>query len=116
MGQSTDAILFYGYTWQDEDEGNLLDWWYEEAWNKESPIEIGTHCSAEYEIPYMFVKESESTARRGYPVQIDPDNVASMTSGKCSDWNKQLDQFIEDNDIDLTATEGPGWFLVSYWG
>lgn len=184
MGQSTDAILFYGYCWDDElparalfdpswdedeeDEDHDTTWaefvalkrgvtnpwasfppelnnWrehgltYEEKeirvkqWIDEHDAEldarrdaikaieaefgcdIGWHCSSDYGMPYIFVKESEITASRGNPqklVSIDElfnDETAGL-------WDEKLSAFVAElGCASRLPQRHPGWWLVSYW-
>lgn len=119
MGQSTNAILFYGYCWSDEVDGDLTSeerWEISEEGRKEFGVEIGTHCSCDCPMPYIFISESETTARRGFPQRI----VMEHPHGQHK-WDVQLHDFITKYGISLDkpeygdAPQGPGWFLVSDW-
>lgn len=117
MGQSTDAILFFGYTWGEEgeleglmarapdvDEDDARDWeeivakrrghvnpwdkhesggnWCDDnreaidEWNaikmaigeEFGGVDIGTHCSGDYPIAYLFVWQMR--VNRGYPESL----------------------------------------------
>ena len=180
MGTSTNAILFYGYCWDDEEvsitsllfpdfdeeveETNDLEWqeliaikrgfqnpwknypnaeieslpyeerraatkrwtddhqgeldeWYElkRAIDSEFGIEISTHCSSECAMPYVYVVESEITAIRGTPEEL---NLGVFTGqldlGK--DWDGKMQRFI--NELGIITPEAqhhPRWWLVSDW-
>lgn len=173
MGQSTDAILFYGYVWDDEDAEPWDDYrndeWYEavakrrgitspwdfyrdsgaeaqhgalpyqqqepayESWkNKvgfeamltewndvkdsikaEHPtIDVSSHCSCDYPMPYICISETERTARRGFPEALD---LTKMPPAGQHKWDVELNNFVKALDIDILDAQGPGWFLVSNW-
>lgn len=199
MGQSTDAILFYGYTWTEEAEPEELfgedEWWekvarrrgiaspydnyptegemltfgrqyapapqaknggqarwqieqhYKEfarkVWSfanddaytrwrsaedeirSEFGCDVGTHCSCDYPIPYIYVMESRVVAIRGYPKELDMHRLlhVSLDPFKGRLWTDLLDRFLEElevefpdpNDEYANKVQGPGWFLVSNW-
>lgn len=174
MGQSTDAILFYGYCWSDEDtifEFDNEDEWYEvlavrrgadnpwafykesgaetehmllpyaqqsvayEAWKVEVGfdslyetwkattdaikvefnVEIGTHCSCDYPMPYIAIPSTETRAYRGGPKRLEHPSVYPNGYEDSDEWNAELKRFVEELDIDVSDAEGPGWFLVSMW-
>jgi hypothetical protein len=121
MGQSTDAILFYGYCWFDE-HGDFTDddWETSKQGKEEFGVEIGSHCSCDYPMPYIYISESEQRASRGDPERVNTEMVAAphdVTAG----WDNQLRAFIAKHQISLDKREyedgpqGPGWFLVSNW-
>lgn len=102
MGVSTDAILFYGYCWDEEPDFDL-DYWYD----FEGPVQRSTHCSAEHPIPYVTVAESRITASRG-----SPEEVKSLAVKP--EWKEQLDAFLKELSIKPPQPE-PRWWLVSDW-
>lgn len=171
MGQSTNAILFYGYCWSEEDtqlfgededdtweevlavrrgatnpwtfyresgaeaQHNTLPYgpqqdaaynaWKEEvgfeemyetwaattkAIKSEYNVEVSSHCSCDYPMPYIYTHETE--ARRGFPQSID---IAELNQSPINYWNDELARFVKELDIDISEAEGPGWFLVSNW-
>lgn len=88
-------------------------------WNKNRMIayasfkvDIGYHSSIEELIPYLYVFDSKFLAYEKRPVQI---NMQEISSAELSDWDTQLDKFINEFNI-KKPHEKPGWFLVSYWG
>ncbi len=171
MGQSTNAILFYGYVWDDEtdlwdrddhdywfeavakrrgisspwdfyresgaeaqhnalryeDQKNAYYYWKEQVgfeallaeWDAakdaikaEHPsIDVGSHCSCDFPMPYIFVSDTKQNASRGYPVAVDTDKVSDTRP----EWDEALTAFVTDLDIDISEAQGPGWFLVSNW-
>ena len=182
MGQSTDAILFYGYCWNDEgvqllgisdgeDEESEYEWneilavreghknpwdfyresgaeaeyerlpysereaaykaWKErvgfddmlEQWRSVCKsiksrynVDISTHCSCEYPMPYIYIEESKHRAWRGEGKQLDMAQWERWQQpGVYATWEQNLNRFVADLGIDLSEAEGPGWFLVSNW-
>lgn len=149
MGQSTNAILFYGVCWDEEmslttlrgvdtdeeDADDEHDWQAAYATAKgcpppqgeydsrkyqayldargpildASPCEVGTHCSYECAMPYVFIKKSEQTAHRGYPKEVG----TALPVG--DDWDDQLRSFCKTMGIDIEGKR-IGWWLVSLWG
>lgn len=155
MGTSTNAILFYGYAWEDEcdlfedrekdweeillgkrgvinpwgafpkelshysqkakaeiwiaDRKVELDVWYKrkETVRGEFSCEIGSHCSGECPIPYVYVKESQLLAYRGSVVEVGNINIRES-------WNSSLDRFLDALEI-KKPHENPKWCLVSMW-
>lgn len=165
MGQSTDAILFYGYCWTEEtarpwsigrdDSGDGEDDGWEERYARAlgtpaptsaypetrdrmgrqrtdlSPAEqsvvadysaywdrqralveasccaVGTHCSGDCPMPYVFITTSEIRTWRGHM-----NEVKSLAVG--SDWNDKLAAFCKTMGIDVAAMQ-PAWWLVSNW-
>lgn len=145
MGTSTNAILFYGYVWKEEAELCEDNEWidvvlakrgvkdpyavipyvkpsevdssaYFEAkrlLEEEIGCDIGFHCSGAYAIPYVFITDSEITAYRGDAVKVAS---AQLIVSSNPSWAEKLDAFVQELEIDLSEAQGPGWFLVSYWG
>jgi hypothetical protein len=87
MGHSTDAYLYYGFDVYNAGEG-LIKYYRKEVepdkmleglgksyWPHYSErmisdllgVSIGTHCSGDYPIYYIYVTESWQFASRGYP-------------------------------------------------
>jgi hypothetical protein len=168
MGVSTNAVLFYGYCWQDEcrlfddsqgwdrlaalkrghkdpwddfpkDLGDSshpnyvrdyharnaaiekwkaghraeLDGWHEllRGIEAEFGVELDSHCSGECPMPCLYVKGTETTARRGYPVEMNPDTDFAIGA----DWQAKLDRWLAEFGVEKPHPE-PKWWLVSYWG
>lgn len=170
MGVSTDALLVYGYVWEDEEdilnpqgdeEGDeergerewpeiiaekrgIADPWksypaeierlpYEEkrakgrewtdahraeldAWSgakkaitAEYGVEIEHHGSGEWSCP--IVCAAKRRAARG-----DAHALPADALGVDPEWDGKLARFVADLGIDTSDAQGPGWFLVSYWG
>lgn len=146
MGQSTDALLMYGFEigdsedgpmfWEDEpDEDDAPEWEtfvaaklgvphpgdysedklpefqvYWEAKRQviaELGVEIERHCSGDYPIYVLTVKDSVSRAWRGDAKTFDVLPIAEP------DWDQQLRSFCELVGIE---PKKPTWLLASYWG
>lgn len=171
MGVSTDALLVYGYVWEDEadllgseeddsdEEAESPEWpeiiarrrgiqspWdaypqeierlpYEErrrkgdewitahraeldAWHEarkaietEYGVEIDQHGSQEWSVPIVKIAGAGHRAARGYPHRLTAEDLAVGP-----EWDGKLQRFITDLNIDTSEAQGPGWFLVSWWG
>jgi hypothetical protein len=150
MGQSTDAIVFYGYCWHGEDQdftadmdevaetilkqrgrtdpwsshpgGHAPEWvadnstaidaWHDakEAVKAGFGVDWGTHCSDGCPMPYLYIPETEITARRGYPEPLTSLKVDLA-------WKPKLDAFLQAQGIEPPEGENqPGWWTASYWG
>ena len=163
MGVSTDAMLVYGYVWEDEfdllgeDAGDKewteiiaaqrgitspwesypdlnslayeerarrgeewreahraeLDAWYaaKKAIAAEYGVEIDHHGSDQWSVPVVKIAGAGHIARRGYPHQLVPEDLAIGP-----EWDEKLHRFIADLGIDTSEARGPGWFHMSWWG
>lgn len=86
-----------------------LDKYYDDARRvrDDCPVELVMHCSYDYPMYILAVKNSQFTASRGYPEEIDPENLHIS--------EEDLDNFNEF--IDTYKIEGsPKWWLASMWG
>lgn len=117
MGQSTDAILFYGYHLPGdyepaEDVRDKFD-----GFSDKYPIKIGFHCSGDYPMYYVAIAASEVMAYRGDPQLIEQ----AETHG---DWEEMLRIFAAEHGLLLPGERlGPepydgqastvGWWLAS---
>lgn len=81
------------------------------AIHTEFGVDIGWHCSIDYAIPYIYIKESEQTSWSGDAHEFDPTTLVVDAT-----WVARLARFIEINNIDLEDASGPGWFLVTNRG
>lgn len=134
MGQSTDAILFYGILFEDEDEAPEFmreagydDWWefleaesglplYGEAghsfeahqeYREKQPVDLIQHCSGDYPMYGLCVRGSEVTARRGYPISLE-DGLPEISN----DQEQAFFHWCEKHNIKL---QDPKWILCSNW-
>lgn len=126
MGVSTNAILYYGFDFYNEEDdepeiteqlqkflglGEFED--QEEYYDvtKNDPfIDIDYHCSANYRIWYVCYKPHHFIAHRGYPYQID--NIGQLGQDM-SAMDAQLKTFCDQHGI---PWQQPKWNLASYWG
>lgn len=136
MGESTDAILAYGYNLGGEDPGYTfkefdqddyrvrLDWYDEDNdfegfnWQAEKRlkevgvegIEIVLHCS--YEVMSYILAAHHVIASRGYPEDIDFETLKTMAVVEA--WDNKLKQACEA--LGITFNVKPGWILASMRG
>jgi hypothetical protein len=138
MGLSTDALLWWGYCWEDtedlvpdDEDGDRGDWeatyaakmglqqgegedfgaWYERksAAVKASGVVVDSHCSSEYPIPLIAISESKKRAWRGSPVAVD--SLAVDPS-----WPSKLAEFCRIMGITPPEGQEPRWWLASDMG
>lgn len=74
-------------------------------------VEIGHHGSDSWRVPIVKIANVGHRAYRGDVISIDPTALAVDPA-----WNEKLSRFIADLGIDTSEAQGPGWFLVSWWG
>lgn len=86
-----------------------------DAWNDkkkavedEFGVELDSHCSGEYPIPYLYVKDGRAIANRGYPQEVTNLRVQP-------EWDEMLNKWLAEFRIDKPH-DAPRWWLVSYWG
>ncbi|MFJ4627118.1 hypothetical protein [Streptomyces sp. NPDC088847] len=135
MGQSTDALLVYGYNlggppeeWYVQETGSygLLDvpWWDQEQDDptfteaaatrlREADVHgvtLHVHCTRDY--PEYLLAAHAVKAHRGYPQTLDLDDL--LRSQLTSDgWQSQLSAAL--TALGLTPTQdAPGWLLAVY--
>jgi len=138
MGQSTDAILFFGYChdsegWPNADEDaydveepdypeeeylrrkGLLseDAAWEERRNKTEalPFEFFTHCHSECRMHAIAIRGTKVKAWRGYPQEIDP-AMLQMTPEEIAKHEATLQEVCAVLEIKPTELR---WWLVSDW-
>ena len=116
MSVSTNAILGYGITFEEGEEpwkleGFTSEYDIPESWMRSKlgekadscPLTIEWHCSADYPMYAILVKESISKAYRGFPCEVGlPDETTLQ------DWEVTIQEW-------LSAHPGQFW-LMSYWG
>lgn len=120
MGMSPTATLFYGYVWKNQ--ADIVSDEFESHWSLQDElkdqygVEIGRYCYSEYPIPMIYVSESRVVAYDDAPKEI-----TDLTIG--DDWNDNLLNFIEAAEVEMEpqdeydeGPEGPGWFMVTYYG
>jgi hypothetical protein len=137
MGQSTDAILFFGFCWTEETDSpwNIDKDYYDHddqdngEWEQRfarlkglknpnggaaqrklaatSTVEVGTHCSGECAMPFVAAKASKTRAYRGCPREITSLEVKP-------EWEAELRAFCALMGIPVGYLM-PTWWLVSDW-
>lgn len=86
-----------------------LNNYYDEARRvaKDCPVELVWHCSYDYPMYILAVKDASFSASRGNPEEIDPENL--HISEEALD---EFTSFCEEHKIEGT----PKWWLASMWG
>lgn len=140
MGQSTDAIIAFGFDLGEdvsdieafaeaEDHEDGLQGFFDEmidikpykteGWisfdedrriRAEAPVALIRHCSADYPMYFLAVPGTEQRASRGSPVDLEK-RLPEISSG-------QLSAFISwcmKYEIELPRS-GPSWHIFSDWG
>ena len=69
---------------------------------------VGTHCSFDYPMYYVYVQSSKHTANRGYPVQLQQDGLVVAAS-----WDNHIKAYCKL--MELPCKE-PKWMLASFCG
>ncbi len=94
--------------WSDDNRTRLDGWYKAKADVKaEFGVDIHSHCSGDYPMPYIAVNDSHLCASRGNPQEVEKLQVGP-------DWNDKLIRFAAELGIALPEG-GPKWWLVSYW-
>lgn len=147
MGQSTDAILAYGFKLGDDeetlaeifgitDEDEAAEFGFEEfvlklanvrfpkngnekeyeLYNKAKgialaacPVDVITHCSAEYPMYFLALRGWSRKASRGYPERL-------ATSALVDPPTDLLDAMLSFCEKHKLIWRDPAWHLFSYWG
>lgn len=132
MGQSTNAILAFGFdlgelndaNWQVMLDGKLADCDYDvEAFLLDDfgsdadcaqditkvPIDIITHCSNDYPMYFLAVRGTKRVATRGHPTDID----TSMYGVENAEKQRAMKAFCNRHDI---PWQEPKWHIFSMWG
>jgi len=131
MGQSTNGLLYYGFTFCDPDEDGDPPWATEGGppapgveysdetrqqfhayWDakrefiKSTGITIVNHCSCDYPMYAIAAAESEHTAYRGSPERLG-DILEAPSS-----WSAKLFDVCEKLGLEW---QDPQWELASLW-
>ncbi len=128
MGVSTDAILVFGFEYGEEGEdpeflgehedlddfiyakhGKTYDDPYEErqALVRACPIDLVPHCSDDYPMHIIAIRDTETRARRGYAEVINPQSLV-ISEDKIAAARK----WCEGHGIEW---QEPKWLLCSMW-
>lgn len=136
MGTSTDAYLFFGICWGEEDhvwawnldeEGcpkeDADEWVDDDTWMEENlpglkdEILLLTHCSDRAPMGLAALAPSWKCAHRGHPERIEP-SFLQIPEEVMTGWLQMLETFCAraGYDFALLQQEGQvGWFLASDW-
>ncbi len=134
MGQSTDAILFYGILLEEEDEvpafiaeagfedfdeyvesQSGLPLYGEEghsfeahrAYKDSLPVEMIYHCSGDYPMYGLAVKGSKLRASRGHPITLE-NGLPNVSK----DQEQAFLLWVSERGIEA---DDPKWILCSNW-
>ena len=90
-----------------------LDAWHaaKKAIAGEYGVEVDRHGSDQWTVPVVKIAGAGHTAARGYPRKLAAADLAVDP-----EWDAKLQRFVTDLGIDASEAEGPGWFLMSWWG
>lgn len=133
MGASTNGQICYGIVFEEDHEfpwdaepfnGDLNQWWLKQigfvpknnSYEEECaallkhpvPIALVNYCSDTCPMYMVAIPASCTSALRGYPERITQDTL----NLPCN-WAQELVAFCDR--FDLHYSEGPGWYLSSYW-
>lgn len=72
-----------------------------------TPVAIGIHCSYEYPMYYVYIKDTELTAYRGYPQEVNSQLV--LDHG----WDVELEKFCGALGLPFKK---PGYYIASLMG
>lgn len=142
MGVSTNAILGFGYCWEEEMGKESSMRLFDEHWKEVGEIEtrfnvrISTHCSGECPMLYIADAASFALVRRGYPEKVDVlalreaymarvengmqrnvvDALSALTALARSCEDEDLRRRGLLNYLEQKGNSTPDWFLCSDWG
>lgn len=106
MSASTDAYVFYGYCWKDEDVEFDIE--TAEAAEAELGVSWDSHCSVSCSIPFLYVEGTRTVAFRGYPKPL-----TSLETDPT--WKGKLDAFLDSQGIEAPEDGNqPGWWTASW--
>jgi hypothetical protein len=93
-------------------------------------VDIDSHCSGECPMAFIHIVQTDDDGKpldysgfysnsRGDAKAID---IQALAAAPTEEWDARLARFVEELGIPMEpgeyadGPEGPGWFLVSYWG
>ncbi|MCH9664674.1 MAG: hypothetical protein K0U41_02370 [Gammaproteobacteria bacterium] len=133
MGTTTKAILCWGVNLGEElpawaEDFSFEEWILEESgfpeWTKDSsdnyfeernkileeyPVTLVKHCCEGYPMYILAVPGTVITANRGYPEEIHPDTMPSVSA------KQRMDLINWSKEHGVTLPDEPKWLLCSYW-
>lgn len=74
------------------------------------PCKVDSHCSNDYKMPFVCIKDSYICNSRGDMTELTQDQFEIEPH-----WNDELKKFCKLMGITPPAG-GPKWYLVSWWG
>lgn len=78
---------------------------------KEMKVDISYSGSDQAMYPYIYVTDGKLSVEWGENLQINSNDLTVE-----GDWDDLLIAFINELKIDITEAQGPGWFLVAFYG
>lgn len=121
MSESTNALLFYGVCFDEEDhiwpwrqppededkpgglsseqradEDETVDEWMARVLPWSDDIEIGEHCCASSPMGYIAIASTSKLAWRGCPVDVSPLFSDGLTDDAQRDWKLEQDRKLRD--------------------
>jgi len=108
MGSNADAVLAFGYFWEEEQENDFLEKGvYSDDGEGLTEGYYGYLCSQS--LPYLCILKTETNTEgcESVDVVLDSETLAAYTL--------RLNTFLEKYDIE-PPQEKPGWFLASSFG
>ena len=85
-----------------------------EAIKQNCPFELVYHCSSDYIMSILAIKETCHDAWRGQPVKVDMNKWSNVET---IEWNRLLAELCEKYNIPVDETnKQPEWWLCSYMG
>ncbi len=128
-GECSGESVVDEFPW-DKHDGDEEEWWryingFTEEWTRATsdayfkrckafdakhpfPVEIVRHGSGDYTDIIIAVKGTVTTAKRGYPEEIDRGAVASASAILAHS------KFLAEH-LGVTTADGPEWILCSMW-
>lgn len=122
MGVTTDAYLYFGFDFYDEENGiedpeieqHIQKMCSDDGWydlTKDHPhIDVNYHCSHDYPVWFICIEQTLHTAKRGHPVEMDLNKLRHLDA---SENRAILKTFCDQHGI---PWQEPKWILASYWG
>ncbi|GAG29168.1 unnamed protein product, partial [marine sediment metagenome] len=91
---------------------------HKRQFNFENPIPVKPlmHCSYDYPMFIIAVKETDTTSSRGCPAKIDPESMVVTEDQKkkvvdfCTKYCQPQDEYSKLPELE------PHWYLTSLWG
>ncbi len=137
MSTSTNAYLFYGICWDEEDhwwpwhpefgslpeeqradEEELDDDWLKRNLTSASELTIGEHCMQSCPMGFVAIRKTYEHAWRGYPNKLDLRSAVLHAREEEANWRTTLRGFCYAVGYDFEQLDRDGkvgWFLCSWW-